>query len=69
MRSGRAACAAAVDRLVRRLAPDWTREAAASLFLSPKTIEFHLRNVYRKLDTHSRKELAAALTEPGSADS
>ena len=25
------------------------REAAAALFLSPKTIEFHLRNVYRKL--------------------
>jgi hypothetical protein len=30
-----------------------TREAAAALFLSPKTIEFHLRSVYRKLDINS----------------
>ncbi|MET0685757.1 MAG: LuxR C-terminal-related transcriptional regulator, partial [Solirubrobacteraceae bacterium] len=38
-----------------------TREAAAALFLSPKTVEFHLRSVYRKLDIHSRAELAAAV--------
>ena len=38
-----------------------TREAAAALFLSPKTIEYHLRNVYLKLGIHSREELAAAL--------
>jgi len=38
-----------------------TREAAAALFLSPKTIEYHLRNVYRKLSIHSRDELRAAL--------
>jgi DNA-binding CsgD family transcriptional regulator len=38
-----------------------TREAAAALFLSPKTIEYHLRHVYRKLGVHSRDELAAAL--------
>jgi DNA-binding NarL/FixJ family response regulator len=35
-----------------------TREAAAAMFLSPKTIEYHLRNVYRKLGIHSREELA-----------
>ena len=39
-----------------------TREAAAALFLSPKTIEFHLRSVYRKLDIDSRDELAASST-------
>jgi DNA-binding CsgD family transcriptional regulator len=38
-----------------------TREAAASMFLSPKTIEYHLRNVYRKLGVRSRPELAAAV--------
>ena len=38
-----------------------TREAAASLFLSPKTIEYHLRNAYRKLAIHSRDELRQAL--------
>jgi DNA-binding CsgD family transcriptional regulator len=34
------------------------REAAAALFLSPKTIDFHLRNIYRKLALRSRSELA-----------
>lgn len=33
------------------------REVAASLFLSPKTIEFHLGNVYSKLALRSRTEL------------
>ena len=33
------------------------REAAAALFLSPKTIEFHLRNIYRKLGLRSRTQL------------
>jgi DNA-binding CsgD family transcriptional regulator len=40
-----------------------TRETAAALFLSPKTIEYHLRHVYQKLSTHSREELAQALAE------
>jgi DNA-binding CsgD family transcriptional regulator len=35
-----------------------TREAAAALFLSPKTIEYHLRHVYLKLGVHSREQLA-----------
>jgi len=38
-----------------------TRETAAALFLSPKTIEYHLRHVYLKLGVHSRDELADAI--------
>jgi DNA-binding CsgD family transcriptional regulator/tetratricopeptide (TPR) repeat protein len=38
------------------------QEAAAALFLSQKTIEYHLSNIYRKTDLHSRGELAV-LTE------
>ena len=39
------------------------REAAATLFLSPKTIEFHLGNVYRKLGIRSRAELVKLFAE------
>lgn len=37
------------------------REIAAELFLSPKTIEFHLRQIYRKLGVGSRAQLVATL--------
>jgi DNA-binding CsgD family transcriptional regulator len=33
------------------------RDVGAALFLSPKTVEYHLTHVYRKLDLHSRAEL------------
>ena len=35
------------------------RDAAAQLFLSPRTIDFHLRNVFTKLGVSSRAELVA----------
>ena len=38
------------------------REVAAELFLAPKTIEFHLRQIYRKLGIRSRTQLVAALS-------
>jgi DNA-binding NarL/FixJ family response regulator len=37
------------------------REIAEQMFLSPKTIEFHLTQVYRKLEIHSRAELGRLL--------
>lgn len=38
-----------------------TREAASALFLSPKTVEYHLRHIYTKLGIRSRAELATHL--------
>jgi DNA-binding CsgD family transcriptional regulator len=38
-----------------------TKEAAAALFLSPKTVEYHLRHLYQKLGIGSRAELAVAM--------
>jgi DNA-binding CsgD family transcriptional regulator len=37
------------------------REVAAELFLSVKTVEYHLRNSYQKLDISSRRQLTALL--------
>lgn len=45
-----------VARAVARGATN--RQAASALFLSAKTVEFHLGNVYRKLGVRSRTELA-----------
>jgi DNA-binding CsgD family transcriptional regulator len=38
-----------------------TREMAESLFVTPKTVEFHLRHIYQKLGVNSRDKLSAAL--------
>jgi DNA-binding CsgD family transcriptional regulator len=40
-----------------------TRQIAQVLIVSPKTVEFHLRHVYRKLDIpSSRADLARVLS-------
>jgi DNA-binding NarL/FixJ family response regulator len=43
------------------------REAGAQLFLSPKTIEYHLSRVYRKLGVRSRTELARLVAHQDTA--
>jgi DNA-binding CsgD family transcriptional regulator len=38
-----------------------TREIAEALFITPKTVEYHLRHIYQKLSVSSRSELATML--------
>ena len=42
-------------------------QIGAQLFLSPRTIEWHLRHVFTKLDISSRRELRTALAEDARA--
>ena len=42
-------------------------EIGAQLFLSPRTVEWHLGKVYGKLGVNSRKELRVALSDVGTA--
>jgi len=44
------------------------KQVAAGLFLSPKTIDFHLGRVYRKLGIYSRTELAALVAKGALGD-
>jgi DNA-binding CsgD family transcriptional regulator len=63
-----AALSAAELRVAEAVASGLTnREAAARLFLSAKTVDFHLQSIYRKLAIRSRAELATRVATRGRA--
>ncbi len=53
------------ERHIARLARDGLSnpEIGSKLFLSPRTVEWHLRKVFGKLGIRSRRELRGALGE------
>ncbi len=60
--TGPASLTASERRVVDRAAAgESNRQIAAALFVTPKTVELHLSNSYRKLGIPGRRELAAAL--------
>ena len=55
----------ASERRVADLAAggDTNKAIAQALFVTPKTVEVHLSNAYRKLDISGRRQLASALAD------
>jgi DNA-binding CsgD family transcriptional regulator len=60
----------ASERRVAQLAAEElsNKEIAQALFVTVKTVEVHLSNVYRKLEIGSRRQLPAALVAPHTSE-
>ena len=63
---GRDALTPSELRVAERAAAGQTNRAIAeALFVTPKTVELHLRNAYRKLGARKRSDLAGLLETDG----
>jgi DNA-binding CsgD family transcriptional regulator len=61
-RSGTESLTASQRRVAELAARGLTnRQIADSLFVTPKTVEFHLRHIYQKLHLSSREQFAEAI--------
>ncbi|MGA7418675.1 MAG: helix-turn-helix transcriptional regulator, partial [Acidimicrobiales bacterium] len=66
--SGLEALTASERRIAELAAEGLTnREIAQTLFVTARTVEGHLTNVFNKLDVNARTELRAALAAPTQA--
>ena len=58
---GRDTPLARLNEIARRIADRTNLETAATLLLSTKTVETHVRNIFHELDVSSRRQVAPVI--------